>query len=79
MRALKLMTRITKDHRLDVMLPDDVPEGDVEVIVLLPETRSPAATSTLREFTEKLEKMPSSGRSKADIDRYLDEERSSWD
>ena len=79
MRALKLMTRITKDHRLDVVLPNDVPEGDVEVIVLLPETISPAATSSLCEFTEKLEKMPSSGRSKADIDCYLDKERASWD
>lgn len=39
MRAIKLHSRIEKDHTLSVRLPEDVAEGPAEVIVLVPEDR----------------------------------------
>ena len=79
MRAIKLIANIGDDHRLNVQLPDDVPPGMAEIIMLFPEAPLTDKTSSLREFTEKLEHLPSSGRSQEDIDRYIEEERASWD
>ncbi len=39
MRAIKLHSRIEKDHTLSLRLPEDVTEGPAEVIVLVPEGR----------------------------------------
>ena len=39
MRAIKLHSRIEKDHTLSLRLPEDVAEGPAEVIVLVPEDR----------------------------------------
>jgi len=39
MRAIKLHSRIEKDHTLSLRLPEDVEEGPAEVIVLVPEDR----------------------------------------
>jgi hypothetical protein len=37
MIAVKLKGMVTKDHRLELMIPPSVPPGEVEVIVLHPE------------------------------------------
>lgn len=39
MRAIKLHSRVEKDHTLSLRLPEDVAEGPAEVIVLVPEDR----------------------------------------
>ncbi len=39
MRAIKLYSRVEKDHTLSLRLPEDVAEGPAEVIVLVPEER----------------------------------------
>jgi hypothetical protein len=57
-----------------------MPEGDVEVIVLFSEAAPrPGAFASLREFDDWLRQQPPSGRSKAEMDRDLDEERASWE
>ena len=80
MRAHRIKAHVTPNQPLIVPLPANVPEADVEVIVLFPEPEAqPGAFASLREFDEWLQQQPSSGRSKEEIDQYLSEERSSWD
>ncbi|MGZ8218746.1 hypothetical protein [Methylomagnum sp.] len=80
MHALKLNANIRPGQRLEVTLPADIPEGEAEVIVLLPEptTENQAQAEYLARFLEDLEQTHIPRRSKADIDRYIEEERNSW-
>ncbi len=78
MRAVKLHGEIPADHILRLNVPQDVPEGPAEVILLVPEERAVAGPS-LREFLAALRCTPRTPRSKEDIDRYLEEERNSWE
>jgi hypothetical protein len=80
MRAIKLKAHITADHRLEMILPDDVPEGEAEVIVLSPEPHDKVAMpeNYLDAFFRDLENTAIPRRSKEDIDRSLQEERDSW-
>jgi hypothetical protein len=78
MHALKIKAHIDSNHRIEIQLPMDVPEGDAEVIILLP-APVPAGEG-LRAFFEKLDRHPAKQRhSKNDIDAYLAKERASWD
>jgi hypothetical protein len=60
-----------------VRLHEDVEEGPAEVIVLLPERKEtrPALLTVLDSLAQR----PRPRRRKSEIDRYLDEERGSWD
>lgn len=66
---------------MTVTLPADFPVGDAEVIVLAAESESleQEQRASLEAFFNQLDASPSSGRSKADIDRYLEQERDSWE
>lgn len=77
MHALKLKAQIDSNHRIEIQLPMDAPEGDAEVIVLLP---SPAAKDEgLRAFFDNLDKHPIKRHySKEEVDTYLANERASW-
>ena len=79
MHALKLIARVSENHHLEVILPDDAPTGEAEVIVLFNEPLLSRKARSLREFNEKLERLPWSGRSQAEMDRSLEEERNSWE
>ena len=79
MRAVKLNVVITDDHKLSLELPADIPAGPAEVVVLVPEPKSDQSTSSLMDFLEKLEQSDHPRRSKEEIDRYLEEERNSWE
>jgi len=52
MRAIKLHSRVEKDHTLSVRLPEDVEEGPAEVIVLVPEERRPSSRPLADELDE---------------------------
>ena len=79
MHALKISARIDSNHRLEIQLPDDAPEGDAEVIVLIPSVQSTQAAG-LRSYFEKLDCQPAlKQNSKAKVDAYLAKERASWD
>jgi len=78
MRAIKLQTQVGKDHTLRLELPQDVEEGPAEVIVLVPEAPE-RSRHTLADFLAHLSRTPRTIRSKEDIDRYLQEERESWE
>ena len=79
MQAIKLSTRVGRDHRIEIDLPPEVPEGEVEVIVLIPETASSTAKESLRAFFEQLDQSLHKRLTKEEIDRYIAEERASWD
>lgn len=82
MRAIKLKSRVSSDHRLNVQLPEDVPEGEAEVIVLVSEREEEVAVrqqTALKEFFAHLDRLSIPRRTKEEIDRYLDEERASWE
>lgn len=80
MRAVKLTGTITSNHKLMIDLPDDLPTGPAEIIVLVDVASAvPSdAEDRFEAFLEGLETSPHRQRSKAEIDQYLEEERSSW-
>ena len=57
MRALRLKAHIDSKHRIELQLPMDTPEGEVEVIVLIPDSLSPAKQG-LRSFFDELDRQP---------------------
>jgi hypothetical protein len=78
MRAIKLQARVEKDHTVCLRLPEDVGEGPAEVIVLVPDPAMKPAHS-LGDFLARLPPRPRRLRSKEEIDRYLEQERQTWD
>jgi hypothetical protein len=86
MHALKLTAIIDSSRRVELRLPSDTPEGKAEVIVLVGEHDAVDSTSASAEVDESLEqlfaaidRMPRKRLTKDEIDRYLAEERASWD
>jgi hypothetical protein len=78
MRAIKLQAHVEKDHTVSLRLPEDVGEGPAEVIVLVPDPATKPAHS-LSDFLAGLPRHPLRPRSKEEIDRYLEQERQTWD
>ena len=79
MHTLKLKAHIDSSHRIELQLPNDAPEGEADVIVMIPSRPSPAEQG-LRAFFDNLDRHPPQRRySKEEIDAYLAEERASWD
>jgi hypothetical protein len=79
MQAIKLSTYIGKSHRLELELPEDLPEGAAEIIVLVQDAPNPASEESLRDFFKALDASPRPRMSAEEIDRYIDETRNSWD
>ena len=80
MRAIKLTARIDQNHRLEIQLPDTVPEGNAEIIVLIP-SEVPLEASRrnhLKDLFERLARANRPGRSAAEINSQLAVERKSW-
>ena len=76
--ALRIETTILPGHRLEISDPG-LPEGTtVQVIVLLPESPVPPKRSML-EFLNSLPPGPHLFETPADADRFLQEERDSWE
>ena len=78
MRAIKLQARVEKDHTLSLKLPEDVREGPAEVIVLVPD-KAAKPSHSLSDFLTRLPRRSRQLRSKEEIDRYLEQERQSWE
>ena len=77
---------VTADRQLCLTLPPDFPIGSVEVVVLS-EALSPSTDDAavakqagdLDAFFEFLKTVPPSGRTIDEINRDVEEERSSWE
>jgi gamma-glutamyl:cysteine ligase YbdK (ATP-grasp superfamily) len=79
MRQIKLTGTISSDHKLSVDVPPDVPVGTAEVIVRVSDSPKAEKPNDLASFMDWLDKQPRCTRSKEEIDRYLEEERNSWE
>ncbi len=79
MHTLKIKAHIDSSHRIEIQLPIDTPEGDADVIVMIPSPYS-SKEKGLRSFFDNLDRHPAQRLySKEEIDAYLAEERASWD
>jgi hypothetical protein len=56
-------------------LPDDIPEGTAEVIVLVQDGPKPESEESLRDFFKRLDASPRPRMSAEEIDRYIEESR----
>jgi hypothetical protein len=75
---LRLETTVLPGNRLEVTAPE-LPEGaKVEVTVVVPEQQKRVRVSTL-EFLATLPPGPLMFKTAEDVNRYLQEERDSWD
>ena len=75
---LHLETTILPGHRLEITAPE-LPEGvKVEVVVVLPENPNPPRRSML-EFLATLPPGPLLFGTPEDANRYIQEERDTWD
>jgi hypothetical protein len=76
--ALRMEATILPGHRLEISDPD-LPEGaKVQVFVVLPEKPARARRSML-EFLASLPAEPLLFKTPQDADRYVQEERDSWE
>jgi len=78
MRAIKMAARVDKDRKIMLEMPPDVPEGPAEVIVLVSGAPRENAHALLEAADRWRAKIPFR-RTKEEIDRYLEEERASWE
>jgi hypothetical protein len=77
-KTLRMETTVLPGHRLEINTPE-LPEGaKVEVIVVLPATPSPPRRSML-EFLATLPPGPLLFQTPEDANRYVQEERDSWE
>lgn len=83
---LHLQTVLPSDHQLHLVVPPDFPEGEVEVFLRSRVSSFDQATgisqkgiSDLNDLFSYLDHMPPGSRSKEEIDRYVAEERASWE
>jgi hypothetical protein len=76
--AVRTRALVLPGHRLDVYAPE-LPIGEVvEVIVILP-AKPPPPKQSMLEFLESLPPGPRLFKTPEEVDRYLQEERDSWD
>lgn len=74
----RIETRVTADHHVVFDLPPSFPEGEVEIVVQTKSEQSQAKGETLIDFLDWLKTQAPTGRSKADIEAQIAEERDSW-
>lgn len=79
MQAVRLNAVLGPDRCLRIEVPAGIPTGEVEVIVLAKDAPGDSAEQSLKELFAELDRMPHKRVTKEEIDRYLAEERASWD
>jgi len=79
MQAIRLKAKVTANHRLELSLPEEIPEGDAEVIIMYSNTQKAPQGKGLLSFLESLDGQDYPRRSMQDIMVYKQEERVSWD
>jgi hypothetical protein len=64
-----------EDRRLQVLVPDEIPVGAVEAIVLASSAPEDRSVHTLGELFAELDRMPHQPMTEQEVTRYLAEER----
>ncbi len=86
MHVFRLRVKVTSDHQLSLTLPPDFPLGDVEITVRSANDAESAESTLaqqrpndLRAFFEFLKTVPTTGRTREEIDKQIREERDAWE
>lgn len=79
MQASKLKAEVKPDHRPQIVVPDGIPAGEVEVIVLASTPATARSEQTLDELYAELDRMPHKRLTNEEVERYLADERASRD
>ena len=79
MHAVKLNATVGADHRIELELPAEIPAGPIEIIILADAMNQVAEGGTLKDFFDEVDRSSHRRLSKADIDRAIADERSSWE
>jgi hypothetical protein len=79
MQAIKLQTRITPDHRIELQLPDDTPVTIAEVIVLIRDGAPASAATSLEALLARLAQSNRPRLPAEVVDRWIDQERRGWE
>lgn len=77
MRAVKLESVVSKDRRLSLTVPPEIPSGPVEVLILVRDKE--AQRASLIGFLDALRSEPVSTRSADTIEAAVAAERDAWD
>jgi hypothetical protein len=77
-RTVKLDSVVTKDHKLTLTVPPEIPSGKVEVIILAKDVNE-ESQGGLEVFLKELSLLPISTRSSADFEAAITVERNSWE
>jgi hypothetical protein len=75
-RAVKLEGLITENRKLTLTVPNDMPAGPVDVLVV---SRNGAAKTSLLYFLGDLTSAPKSARSPEEIEEAIFTERNAWE
>ncbi len=79
MNAVKLQVLVPESREVTITLPPEVGPGQVELIVLVPDaTGAATGARVLLDGADDWRARHDDRRSKDEIDRYLDDERSAW-
>ena len=87
MHTIKLKAVIDERQQLHLQLPADTPMGEAEVTVVVASDSTaanaaavnPQPMASLREFFAKLDADGRPRLSAEEVDRWIEEERNSWD
>lgn len=76
----EMETQVTSNHKLNIQLPESIPEGRVKITVVYEVAELPAnKIALMAEFLASLPDHPEGGLSQDEILAYVNQERSSWD
>ncbi len=81
MQSVKLKCTIPEDHLVVLEVPPHLPVGEAEVLVSVHEAGDLAEGNAvgILQFLDKHSNSKYKTRTKEDIDRYLAEERATWE
>ncbi len=77
MRAVKLASVVTEDHKLTLTVPPEIPSGQVEVLILAKDNAE-VNQDALEAFLKELSALPVSTRTPADFEVAITAERNTW-
>jgi hypothetical protein len=81
--AIRMKTRVLPGKRIEVTAPELPDEGDVELVIYLPETvpapqETPRKFANVMEYIESLTPIQRTPEEWKEVEREFHEERNSW-
>jgi hypothetical protein len=80
--AIRMKTRILPGKRIEFTSPELPDDGDVELVIYLPESPAPDAPRKFKDVIEFIDSLPGRNRTPeewAALERGLQEEKEAWE